>query len=133
MSRGRPGTCAEPGPRDLHCTENRMHDYSHYDAGEDESWNDRAPEDWQTETPHDCGDPDCQEPMSVQVANAILGLVDADRQLREPVEDLQQWKRQVEGAGEQLVVAVGDGDGTARLPEAVLAQLLLDAGWERTA
>ena len=59
MSTVRPGTCAEPGPGDMHCTEHRLHRYSCYDAGEDSSWNDRSPEDWQTETPHACDDPAC--------------------------------------------------------------------------
>lgn len=51
-------------------------------------------------------------------------------------EDLQRWERRVPAtdvAVEALTVAVGDGDGTARIRESVLAQLLSEAGWERTA
>lgn len=59
MSRVRAHTCAEPGPWDYHCTEATGHRYSCYDAGEDTSWNDASPEDWQTETPHVCDDPNC--------------------------------------------------------------------------
>jgi hypothetical protein len=59
MSRIRPGTCGEPGPYTTHCTEHIGHRYSCYDAGDDSSWNDRSPEDWQTEQPHKCDDPRC--------------------------------------------------------------------------
>lgn len=59
MSRVRAGACAEPGPWDYHCTEPPLHRYSCYDAGEDTSWNERSPEDWQTETPHACYDEAC--------------------------------------------------------------------------
>ena len=62
MSKRREGTCSEPGPYAAHCTSEPLHRYSCYDAGEDTSWNDRAPEEWQVETPHDCGDPDCTAP-----------------------------------------------------------------------
>lgn len=61
MSRRRPGTCAEPGPRDLHCTDYPGHRHSCYDAGDDVSWNTHSPEDWQTDTPHNCGDPECPD------------------------------------------------------------------------
>lgn len=61
MSAIRRGRCAEPGPYDQHCTEYVGHRYSCYDAGEDASWNDRSPEDWQTDTPHECDDPACRE------------------------------------------------------------------------
>lgn len=47
------GTCSEPGPGDAHCTENRMHDYSCYDAGEDVSFNDRH------DFTHSCFDDNC--------------------------------------------------------------------------
>ncbi|GAA5154844.1 hypothetical protein GCM10023340_39040 [Nocardioides marinquilinus] len=56
MSRVRPGTCAEPGPGDAHCTDRRMHDYSCYDAGEDVSFNSRH------DFTHDCDDPKCPTP-----------------------------------------------------------------------
>ena len=69
MSRIRPGTCAEPGPYDQHCTEDRWHDYSHYDAGEDSSWNDRSPEGWQGETPHACDEATCRGNRSEVVAH----------------------------------------------------------------
>jgi hypothetical protein len=59
MSAPRLGTCQEPGPGALHCTEHAAHRYSCYDAGADESWNDRFPEDWQTDTPHNCDDQAC--------------------------------------------------------------------------
>lgn len=52
-------TCREPGPYAAHCTEGRDHRWSHYDAGEDTSWNDRAPEGWQQEAPHLCEDVAC--------------------------------------------------------------------------
>ncbi|GEM_PF-6074218 len=58
MSAVRRGTCAEPGPRDLHCTEHPGHRYSHYDAGEDESWTGRGIDPMQ---PHACEDPDCPD------------------------------------------------------------------------
>lgn len=35
------GDCDEPGPGDAHCTNQYLHDYSCYDAGQDVSWNDR--------------------------------------------------------------------------------------------
>lgn len=44
------------------------------------------------------------------------------------------WERKVPGsdvAVERTVVWVGI-DGQARVPESLLGQLLLDAGWERT-
>lgn len=55
MSKTRPGTCAEPGPYDAHCTDYPGHRYSCYDAGEDVSFNARA--DWLS--PHACDEPDC--------------------------------------------------------------------------
>lgn len=55
----RPGLCNEPGPYDWHCTEDRLHDYSCYDAQEDASWNERSPEDWKIDTPHECEDVAC--------------------------------------------------------------------------
>jgi len=36
----RPGTCADRGPWGTTCTEDPMHRYSHYDAGDDSSWQD---------------------------------------------------------------------------------------------
>lgn len=57
MSKRRPGTCGDPGPYDAHCTDYPGHRYSCYDAGEDESFNDR--QDWPA--PHDCGDPECPD------------------------------------------------------------------------
>jgi hypothetical protein len=60
VSRLRAGTCGEPGPGDLHCTEPPLHRYSCYDAGDDSSWNDRSPEGWQQETPHHCTDEGCE-------------------------------------------------------------------------
>lgn len=60
MSRRRPGTCADPGPYDYHCTEPIGHRYSCYDAGEDSSWNDGQFRDgWFDASPHECDDPDC--------------------------------------------------------------------------
>lgn len=44
MSEPRPGTCQMPGPYEAHCTQDRWHDWSCYDAGEDVSFNDR--QDW---------------------------------------------------------------------------------------
>jgi len=41
MSAIRPNTCAEPGPREAHCTDYPLHEYSCYDAGEDASFNSR--------------------------------------------------------------------------------------------
>lgn len=60
MSAPRDGACREPGPRDAHCTEDRYHRYSCYDAGEDVSWNDGQ---WYAFdlAPHDCGDPKCTD------------------------------------------------------------------------
>lgn len=52
--------CGEQGPYATHCTEPPNHRYSCYDASDDSSWNDRFPEDWQTETPHNCDDPECK-------------------------------------------------------------------------
>lgn len=52
--------------------------------------------------------------------------------------DVQSWARPVPadtpGAGEAAVVLhlAFDGTGRALVHEAVLAQLLVDAGWERT-
>jgi len=40
MSAPRPDTCAEPGPYGAHCTEDPGHRYSHYDGGDDSSWQD---------------------------------------------------------------------------------------------
>lgn len=70
----RKGLCNEPGPYSWHCTEPRLHDYSCYDAQEDTSWNDRSPEDWQLETPHDCEDAACM----VQAREDRVRLVLAD-------------------------------------------------------
>lgn len=53
MSAIREGTCAEPGPYAAHCTDDRMHDYSCYDASEDVSFNHRQ------HFRHDCDDPQC--------------------------------------------------------------------------
>ncbi len=53
MSRIRPGTCAEPGPSDTHCTDHRGHRYSCYDAGADVSFNDRQ------DFAHACDEADC--------------------------------------------------------------------------
>lgn len=47
------GSCAEPGPYEAHCTQDRWHRYSCYDAGEDVSFNDRQ------DFRHDCSDPHC--------------------------------------------------------------------------
>ncbi len=55
MSRRRPHTCQDPGPGDTHCTSEPGHRWSCYDAGQDESWNDR--QDWLT--PHACDDDTC--------------------------------------------------------------------------
>lgn len=54
----------------------------------------------------------------------------------EPRPERQTWKRiefEVAGAVEQLVVIDVDDRGIVQIEEAVLAQLLIDAGWERTA
>lgn len=56
--------CNEPGPHSTHCTDHPLHHYSCYDAQDDSSWNDRSPEDWQTEMPHRCGDPTCPIPST---------------------------------------------------------------------
>lgn len=56
MSTIRPGTCGEPGPYAAHCTNDRMHDWSCYDAGEDVSFNHRQ------DFRHDCEDPTCPTP-----------------------------------------------------------------------
>ncbi|WP_230670979.1 hypothetical protein [Rathayibacter sp. Leaf248] len=45
MSAPRPDTCAEPGPYGSHCTDYLGHRYSHYDAGDDRSWQDDWRED----------------------------------------------------------------------------------------
>lgn len=42
-----PGRCAEPGPWGTYCTDCPNHDYSHYDATDDSSWQD----DWREHTP----------------------------------------------------------------------------------
>lgn len=47
MSQPIPGRCAEPGPRGTFCTDYPNHDYSHYDAIDDSSWQD----DWRDTTP----------------------------------------------------------------------------------
>ena len=54
------GTCQEPGPRNAHCTMDRLHRYSCYDASEDVSWNDGQWYDFDL-APHDCGDPECPD------------------------------------------------------------------------
>jgi len=60
VSKIRHGTCGDPGPGDAHCTEDRLHDYSCYDAGEDISWNDgQFADGWYDEQPHTCTDPAC--------------------------------------------------------------------------
>jgi hypothetical protein len=46
MSSLRPGTCGELGPYNAHCTDSPGHQYSHYDGGEDTSWQD----DWRSWT-----------------------------------------------------------------------------------
>ena len=53
MSTIRPNTCAEPGPGDAHCTDDVLHRYSCYDAGDDVSFNSRQ------DFRHDCADPAC--------------------------------------------------------------------------
>ena len=53
MSDIRQGTCGEPGPGDAHCTDDPLHDYSCYDAGDDVSFNSRQG------FRHDCKDPKC--------------------------------------------------------------------------
>lgn len=51
MSAVRPGSCGAPGPYAAHCTDDRHHRYSCYDAGEDVSFNSRQ------DFRHDCDDP----------------------------------------------------------------------------
>ncbi|MBT2484818.1 MULTISPECIES: hypothetical protein [unclassified Microbacterium] len=46
--------CAEPGPWGTVCTEDIWHRYSHYDSGDDSSWQD----DWRDYGPDDEDDPD---------------------------------------------------------------------------
>ena len=59
-ARTEPGLCNEPGPDDLHCTEDRGHRYSCYDAQDDTSWNDgQFADGWYDERPHRCEDPAC--------------------------------------------------------------------------
>lgn len=53
MSAVRAGRCAEPGPYESHCTLDRMHDYSCYDASEDVSFNHRQ------DFEHHCTDSHC--------------------------------------------------------------------------
>lgn len=60
MSALRPGMCQEPGPREAHCTQDRYHRHSCYDAGEDVSWNDGQWYDFDL-APHDCGDAGCTD------------------------------------------------------------------------
>ena len=60
MSAIRPGTCAEPGPWDAHCTDDIGHRWSCYDAGADVSWNDGM----DYLSPHDCTDPACPKEKS---------------------------------------------------------------------
>lgn len=55
----RKGNCNEPGPYDQHCNEDIAHRWSCYDHSSDSSWNDRSPEGWQEDTPHDCEDEAC--------------------------------------------------------------------------
>lgn len=64
MSGIRPGTCGDPGPGDLHCTDTPGHRYSCYDAGEDVSWNDNQFEMGFFDSPdggpvHVCDEPKC--------------------------------------------------------------------------
>lgn len=59
MSAIRPGRCGEPGPSAAHCTDDRGHRYSCYDAGEDVSFNSRQ------DFEHDCSDPSCSTPRFV--------------------------------------------------------------------
>lgn len=60
MSARRLGACGMPGPRDAHCTEHRMHDWSCCDASEDTSWNEGQWYDFDL-APHDCGDAECPD------------------------------------------------------------------------
>lgn len=158
MSTRRPGTCGEPGPYAAHCTNDAgpLHRYSCYDAGEDVSWNEGQWYDFDL-APHDCGDPGCpdlgyrgpkgresehgrddelaSEPereISDRAADAILGLVETDRQLRG---DQQTWERRLGGTdvAEVRIHLEVDERGRAHVHGALLAQLLVDAGWERTA
>lgn len=46
-----------PGPYDAHCTEEPMHRYSCYDAGDDVSFNEGQMRDYLP--PHECDDPEC--------------------------------------------------------------------------
>lgn len=71
MSRVRPGTCADPGPDDLHCTEPRGHRYSCYDAGEDESWNDGTMAD--DPRTHLCDDPACAPSQPAATSGSVTG------------------------------------------------------------
>lgn len=59
MSKIRPGKCGDPGPYEAHCTDDRWHRYSCYDASEDVSFNHR--QDFQ----HSCTDPACPTPRFV--------------------------------------------------------------------
>jgi hypothetical protein len=55
----RNGQCADPGPGDAHCTEDRIHRFSCYDAGADVSFNDRH------DFTHACTDRACPTPNFV--------------------------------------------------------------------
>lgn len=75
MSAIRPGTCADPGPLDYHCTELPSHRYSHYDAGEDAAWNDGQFDDgWYDGMLHHCGDSTCDgRPGPVPYQQGVVG------------------------------------------------------------
>lgn len=60
MSIRRQGACQMPGPRDAHCTDHPMHQWSCYDAGEDVSWNEGQWYDFDL-APHACDDPGCRD------------------------------------------------------------------------
>lgn len=158
MSNRRPGTCREPGPRTAHCTDSAGpgHRYACYDAGEDVSW---VPDD--LDVPHDCGDPYCPDNPKPASCTATADCVADVHTLccpsthravpREPtfadappvdppVEPVQVWERPVvpgtdprrDPVAARLHLEVDD-EGPVRVHEAVLAQLLSDAGWERIA
>lgn len=57
MSAIRKGACGEPGPYSAHCTDDPIHRFSCYDAGEDVSFNSRQ------DFVHDCDDPTCPRPL----------------------------------------------------------------------
>lgn len=73
----RGATCGDPGPGDAHCTDDYLHQWSHYDATQDKSWNDGQWEfGWFEAAPHECDRPGCPEPGTA--AHAAKGWPSSD-------------------------------------------------------